>query len=54
MECSMLKESGFEGDVYDKMYKSARYYYKKRQDKIDKCEEKQSITHTNRFSSYFF
>lgn len=52
-ECETLKALGFEGDVYDKMYKSARYYYKKRQDKKDKYEEKQSTVHTNRFSSNF-
>jgi hypothetical protein len=29
-ECSRLREEGYTGDVWDKMYKSARYYYKKR------------------------
>lgn len=53
LECSMLKGAGFEGDVYDKMYKSARYYYKKRKNNSEKYQEKKLIIHTNRFSSSF-
>ena len=29
-ECNHLQKEGYIGDVWDKMYKSARYYYKKR------------------------
>jgi hypothetical protein len=29
-ECGRLREEGYTGDVWDKLYKSARYYYKKR------------------------
>lgn len=50
-ECGSLKEQGFEGDIYDKMYKSARYYHKKRD--IEKNKERKQIVHTNRFSSQF-
>ena len=50
-ECDSLKEQGFEGDIYDKMYKSARYYHKKRD--IEKNKERKQIVHTNRFSSQF-
>jgi hypothetical protein len=32
LEERRLKENGFEGDVYDKMYKSARYYFRKKKD----------------------
>lgn len=31
-EQKRLKENGFEGDIYDKMYKSARYYFRKKKD----------------------
>ena len=30
-ECSRLREEGYTGDVWDKMYKSARYYFKNKQ-----------------------
>jgi len=50
-ECDSLKEQGFEGDIYDKMYKSARYYHKKRD--IEKNTKRKQIVHTNRFSSQF-
>jgi len=52
-EYSMLKNAGFKGDVYDKMFKSARYYYKKRNNNREKCDKKLPIQHTNRFSSSF-
>jgi len=29
-ECDRLQQEGYKGDIWDKMYKSARYYYKKR------------------------
>jgi hypothetical protein len=29
-ECDRLQKEGYKGDIWDKMYKSARYYYKKR------------------------
>jgi hypothetical protein len=29
-ECELLLNQGFKVDAWDKMYKSARYYYKKR------------------------
>jgi len=50
-ECDNLKGEGFIGDIYDKMYKSARYYHKKRD--ADKNQERKQIVHTNRFSSQF-
>ena len=39
-EESRLKEAGYEGDINDKLYKSARYYYRKKKNE-NKCEEKQ-------------
>lgn len=29
-ECNRIEKEGYKGDIWDKMYKSARYYYKKR------------------------
>ena len=37
-EIKRLKKSGYEGDVLDKMFKSARYYFRK---KVEKPEENQ-------------
>ena len=51
-ECSRLQKEGYTGDVWDKMYKSARYYCKKRNEKIVETK-KITIKHTNRFSSNF-
>ena len=34
MRAKALKKNGFEGDVMDKMYKSARYYHRKKLNKI--------------------
>tara|TARA_A100001234_G_C12502990_1_gene332706 strand:+ start:71 stop:646 length:576 start_codon:yes stop_codon:yes gene_type:complete len=50
-ECELLKKNGFTGDVLDKMYKSARYYYTKRITKP--IIEKTTRQHTNRFSQEF-
>ncbi len=43
-----LTKEGYEGDVWDKMYKNARYYCKKKNNSII---EKKPIKHTNRFST---
>ena len=45
-----LQHLGFQGDVWDKMYKSARYYYKKKQHQ-KKLSPKLSNKHTHRFSN---
>jgi hypothetical protein len=53
-ECKTLRNEGFDGDVLDKMYKSARYYYKKREMTPQENRVKNvSVVHTNRFSSNF-
>ena len=45
-ECELLLNEGFKGDALDKMYKSARYYYKKQpSDKNTKHKTKQKGTH---------
>lgn len=49
-ECDRLEKQGYENDVWDKMYKSARYYYKK---KDSEKKEKIQSKHTNRFSTMF-
>lgn len=38
-EESKLLDSGYEGDIYDKLYKSARYYHRKKKSK-DKSQDK--------------
>ena len=47
---SQIKEfmdSGFKGDVIDKMFKSARYYYRKKKDKEDDViKSKKYMIHT--------
>ncbi len=50
-ECDRLLNEGYNEDVWDKMYKSARYYYKKKTKKEKVVKEK--IKHTNRFSTIF-
>lgn len=49
-ECARLLNEGYKGDVLDKMYKSVRYYNKKK----EICpREKVNNQHTNRFSTQF-
>ena len=50
-ECNRLLNDGYKDDVWDKMYKSARYYYKKKTKKEKIIKDK--IKHTNRFSTIF-
>ena len=38
-EHKRLKENGFNGDIYDKMYKSARYYFRKKKDYGERKKE---------------
>ena len=53
-ECELLLNQGFKNDVWDKMYKSARYYYKKRPaDKGNQIKPTKPKKHTNRFSLNF-
>lgn len=50
-EQKRLKENGFNGDIYDKMYKSARYYFRKKKDfgerKRENVERKKYIALDN-------
>lgn len=39
IEAKRLKEQGFEGDVREKMYKSGRYYFRKKKDHGDRKKE---------------
>ena len=49
-ECTRLLNDGYKGDVLDKMYKSVRYYNKKK----EICPKERVINqHTNRFSTQF-
>jgi len=41
-EIKSLTNSGFQGDIMDKMFKSARYYFRSKPEKtVDDCEKKQ-------------
>lgn len=40
-EIKQLKNNGFKGDPLDKMFKSARYYYRNKNDKNDKNNNKE-------------
>lgn len=49
-----MESEGFEGDVLDKMFKSARYYHKKRDNNINPSERSNTgIKNKNRFSREF-
>ena len=53
-ECDLLLNQGFKKDVWDKMYKSARYYYKKQPTyKGLQTKPIKPTKHTNRFSLNF-
>ena len=43
-EVERLKNAGYEGDVLDKMFKSARYYFRKKQEKTKEVPRKQYIS----------
>jgi hypothetical protein len=43
-EVERLKNAGYEGDVLDKMFKSARYYFCKKQEKTKEVPRKQYIS----------
>lgn len=48
-EVERLKNAGYEGDVLDKMFKSARYYFRKKQEKTEEVPRKQYISLCPRF-----
>jgi hypothetical protein len=41
-EVERLKNAGYEGDVLDKMFKSARYYFRKKEEKTEQ-EKKEGV-----------
>ena len=49
-EVKIMEDNGFQGDVLDKMYKSARYYHRKPKPVENKSTNRQ---HTNRFTRAF-
>jgi len=49
-ESLLMEKNGFQGDVLDKMYKSARYYHRKNEPKVKVLNNK---PHTNRFTRVF-
>lgn len=52
-EQTRMKSEGFEGDVLDKMFKSARYYHKKRDTVENPVQNNIGGKHQNRFSREF-
>jgi hypothetical protein len=42
-EIERLMESGYDGDVKDKMYKAGRYYFRKKNNKVQKCNKESGI-----------
>jgi len=43
-EIKTMRNNGFDGDVLDKMFKSARYYYRKKTKKNEKMKEEEEDT----------
>ena len=52
-ETNQMESDGFEGDVLDLMFKSVRYYHRKRQPEKNKSTTISSGKHQNRFSREF-
>ncbi len=48
-EVQRLQNAGYKGDVLDKMFKSARYYFRKKEDNIEPVERKQYVSLCPRF-----
>lgn len=48
-EVDRLQNSGYKGDVLDKMFKSARYYFRKKEEKVEEKPRKQYVS----LSPYF-
>ena len=43
-EVEQLKNSGYKGDVLDKMFKSARYYFRKKEENVEETPRKKYIS----------
>ena len=43
-EINQLQSSGYKGDVLDKMFKSARYYYRKKEEKVEEKPRKKYVS----------
>ena len=43
-EVEQLKNSGYKGDVLDKMFKSARYYFRKKEENVEDTPRKKYIS----------
>lgn len=43
-EINQLQNSGYKGDVLDKMFKSARYYYRKKEEKVEEKPRKKYVS----------
>jgi len=43
-EVEQLKNSGYKGDVLDKMFKSARYYFRKKEESVEETPRKKYVS----------
>ena len=43
-EVARLHNSGYKGDVLDKMFKSARYYFRKKEEKVEETPRKKYVS----------
>lgn len=43
-EIERLHSSGYKGDVLDKMFKSARYYFRKKEEKVEETPRRKYVT----------
>lgn len=47
-EINVLTDQGYRGDIQEKMFKSARYYFRKKPTTIKEAKKKQTYTGTNK------
>lgn len=52
-ETNQMESDGFDGDVLDKMFKSVRYYHRKRESVKNESTSQSTGKHQNRFSREF-
>ena len=43
-EVEQLRNSGYTGDILDKMFKSARYYFRKKEEKVEETPRKKYVS----------
>ena len=53
-EARTLENNGYVGNPYDKMYKSARYYYKNKSDKESRSKKEKKVYFSSKRNNYFY